>query len=290
MDNFQAYFTTVAEVYNKRGFHDQQSEEDRRFKAYYNMTKSALLLQWLTPGEKVLDLGCGNGTEILKYEIHHPNAVVLVDISQTCIDNATKFSLDKHITYDLACVHANIATEALFARRVQCWNARMSIKRTLLLQEFALATTFCVLESIPSIPHLEHLVQQIFACLKPGGVWVGCMIDTQKLLDRLDNKDQYQDIYSKFTVKGDWYEMLVHGRKMLYNLQISPSILQETARNAGFVQMFGGSLPSYLAELKPTSTLNSLKKNMQLDRRYRMKLSDLRALSMLRVFSFRRPS
>ena len=284
----EKYFAEVVDVYSRHGFQGYKSEESRRFKAYYNMTKSALLLQMLDPKSKVLDLGCGNGTEILKYIVHKPNAVVLVDIKS--VENALGFAVEKKVNYDIAAFTANIATDKLHGRRVQCSNAAMGcIPRWLVVDAFNLATTFCVLEYIPSIGHLQHVVSQIHACLRPGGVWVGCMINTTKLLQRVQGGKHYQDTYSQFKlVDSEWYEMTVNGCTMKQSLAVSPFSLQRAARDAGFEQLHSSSLPTYLEDLPRTKPFTELAQNMQLNNRFRLKIPDLYALSMLHVFVFRR--
>ena len=73
------YFKSVEETFSNQNFNTRISTDNQRFKAHYNSLKSCLLLESVGEKARIIDLGCGKGSDLLKSQVHQPNAVVHVD-------------------------------------------------------------------------------------------------------------------------------------------------------------------------------------------------------------------
>jgi len=280
------YFNSVEKTFSSQEFSSTISNDSQRFKAHYNTVKSCLLLESMPAEARVLDLGCGKGTELLKYQVHKPNAVVLVDISQDCLQKAQEFAKEKQINYDIFEMRSNIATDELYNRRLTL--SKDQIQRTLIVRNFDIATSFSVLEFLPSVQHLKHVAVQVYSSLQTNGLWIGCMIDTSLLLERLDTSNQYTDAYCTIQRKLGKYDMTVNDKTTCQNLCISPDALEKIAFQVGFHKIKSTNWATYMGGIPLTKQVENLVRVMQLNDRNRLKLSDLRALSLVHVFIFKK--
>jgi SAM-dependent methyltransferase len=280
------YFKSVEETFSKQTFNTHISADNQRFKAHYNSLKSCLLLESVSEKARIIDLGCGKGTELLKYQVHQPNAVVLVDISRECLIKAQDFAKDKKISYDIFDLQLNIATDEFFNHRLTLQKDKIS--RTLTIRDFDVATSFSVLEFLPSIEHLHHTATQVYKSLASGGCWVGCLIDTNILFERLDAKNTYTDTYCSIERTYGEYYMTVNEKTTCQNLCISPDVLEQTAVQVGFQIITSSNWATYMGGISFTPEVQKLIAVMQLNHRNKLKVSDLRALSLLHVFMFQK--
>ena len=280
------YFKSVEETFSNQNFNTRISTDNQRFKAHYNSLKSCLLLESVGEKARIIDLGCGKGTELLKYQVHQPKAVVLVDISCECLLKAQAFAKDKKISYDIFDIQLNIATDTLFDQRLTL--PKDNISRTISTRDFDVATSFSVLEFLPSIQHLQHTAKQVYKTLAAGGLWVGCLIDTNILLERLDTNHEYKDTYCSIKRKHGEYDMTVNEKTTCQNLCISPDALDQTAVQVGFEIIKSTNWAIYMGGLSYTPEVQKLTRVMQLNDRNKLKVSDLRALSLMHVFMFQK--
>jgi SAM-dependent methyltransferase len=281
------YFKSVEETFSNQTFNTKISTDNQRFKAHYNSLKSCLLLESVSEKARIIDLGCGKGTELLKYQMHNPSAVVLVDISCECLMKAQEFAKDKNISYDIFDIQLNIATDELFNHRLTL--PKEKIGRTISTRDFDVATSFSVLEFLPSIEHLHHTATQVYKTLARGGFWIGCLIDTNILFERLDTNNEYKDTYCSIQRKHGEYFMTVNDKTTCQNLCISPDVLEQTAAQVGFQIVKSTNWATYMGGISFTPEVQKLTRVMQLNDRNKLKVSDLRALSLMHVFKFQKP-
>ena len=102
------------------------------YQVLYNTIKSTLLQHCSITNPRILDLGCGPGTEALKYQMHRPSIVVFMDHSSAKLQQLRRFCTEKKITYDYTTIQKDmIDPEAIIGVPI---GAAKSVPRCILLK------------------------------------------------------------------------------------------------------------------------------------------------------------
>jgi cyclopropane fatty-acyl-phospholipid synthase-like methyltransferase len=87
-------------------------------------SRARLLRRELRPGDRVLDLGCGEGTLTPLAEDAGAATVLGLEVAQAAIDRATKIHPD--LRFELVSSRATISTSTQPARFRNCWSTSIS--------------------------------------------------------------------------------------------------------------------------------------------------------------------
>jgi|688.fasta_scaffold558353_1 mRNA (guanine-N7-)-methyltransferase len=157
----------VVQHYNSRldmGIESRQKSEIFALRKMNNWIKSVLIKRYVTKNNKVLDLGCGKGGDLLKFAHAQIKEYVGVDIASKSIDDAKKRNLGYF--------------EARFIV-ADCFSV------TLGLSGFDFVNSqFCIHYAFYSELSVRKLLENVSKALNNGGVWVATFPDADRLLRR----------------------------------------------------------------------------------------------------------
>lgn len=262
----------------------------KRTTAAYNVAKSLMLAEFSPTKARVLDLGCGNGNDMIKFGCRRPEYVVFVDASPECISNARCFAQARGISYAYSCENINFIEEAFSTLSVLVRNAKMSAPRRVLLSNLDIVTTFSSLEYCRSTEDLHFICSQIYRSLKPGGVWIGCLTDGEKLIKRCGGSYVYEDDYCQIAIQSDSsYLFKIHGKAPVSQTLISVAWLSTIAAFYGLVLIKSESLLDSIGNAENSHDYRRLRHASGLNRECRLRMDDLRPLSLLDFFVFKKP-
>jgi hypothetical protein len=254
-------------------------------KLAYNISKSLLISKYIQPKQKILCLGCNNGSDVLKYKIYAPECVLFIDRTQESIQKLIDFVKEKQIKYSICTLKLNFNVEEWTYNSIQI----PQISNLYDFQSFDITTTFFSLEHCRTINEIQHICHQIYSSLVPGGIWLGCMIDGGKVINEINETGIYNDNYCTIQMAGDHrsYTFTAHGKPPARYCMLTLTWLEDMAINAGLELIEDKSIFDLIGETDLTNantrTLLTLNKNCSL------KLADIRSLSLIRMFVIRKP-
>lgn len=250
-----------------------------RVKAAYNAAKSLVISRFITKNARVLHIG--TGTDLLKYDPHAPRDVVLLGESGESLAVGIGFGYDKKIQYAIGMHVTNVFTDSFTDQSTTVYHPAMVVPRRVRLRGVNLITTFSVLEQCSDSQQLQHLCQQIAQSLEPGGIWVGCVTNGTRLLERCDDNGCYQDTYCDIEMieQGSTYQFRSANRDCRQNLWTLPTIVRMAEQN-GLVLCLQESLLDVLGDARAGEHMN---------RKLRLQLDDFPPLSLVLFFSFFKP-
>ncbi|WFD05384.1 mRNA (guanine-N(7))-methyltransferase [Malassezia vespertilionis] len=185
----------VAQHYNKRG---EVGREQREFspilplKRFNNWIKSALIHRFSTgaSGEsnkqngRILDLGCGKGGDLNKWEHQHPSLLVMVDIAEVSVAQAQerykngKFSFQA-MFFDFDCFRVPLESQL-----------PSSILETLF---DTVSLQFCLHYGWDTEKSVDTMLSNVAKALRVGGTFIGTTVDDEMLYSRLETSPMRQD-------------------------------------------------------------------------------------------------
>lgn len=145
---------------NARRFYDERRPTQTRSSTRntHNFLKAALLSRYLAPQADVLDLGCGQGGDVLKLRHHFPRSYRGIDVSARAV-HVAKFRLRRALKCPIHVERADFSRDDwAVAPRVDLVNC-----------QFALQYAF------HSPARAAHVLDRIARVLRPGGVFVGTL-------------------------------------------------------------------------------------------------------------------
>jgi len=149
-----------------------------------NWVKSSLIKTFCRPGARVLDLGCGHGTDLLKYSANHIGYYVGVDMSHESLKEAIR--------------RYNAANANFPAKFVQLDITQHTVNRDDVLEH---GITFDIVSSQLTMQFAwtgERAVRTFFRNatdrLAPGGYFIGCFPDPIKIMAHLVASPDHQTI------------------------------------------------------------------------------------------------
>lgn len=296
-----AYFCQVQKFFDTKTSYNSDcleiSSNHAKMRVYYNFIKACLMHQHVgdTKGIKLVDLGSGSGVDLLKFAAFDPVSVILVDLSTVNLSRALQFYESKNLTFPVGVLPCNVATDAFFEFSVKGSTPfSPNVPKKLTFNNTDLVCTFGVLEFFPTVSHFRNVSEQIFKSLQPGASWIGCVMDTEKLLERLGPDGKYSDRYCKARLceneNLDRVEITVRNQTVVQNLCLTPCTLRRIAKETGFVIETMKSAAEFLGDLRhQLSWIRHLRRVMRVDQPNNvLQLEDLVSLNLLHVFAFRK--
>lgn len=250
-----------------------------RVKTAYNAAKSLIISRFLQKHARVIDIG--SGTDVLKYSTHEPLDLILVDASGESLAKGLEFAIDKGIQYPVGQHMADVFSEPFSESTTTVYSPVMVVPRRVKLRGTDLVASFSALELCKDIEHLQHFCDQVAQSLKPGGVWIGCLTNGARVLERCDEKGHYADNYCAIQMNDrvDSYRFTTATRDCQQHLWTVPTLVR-IAERSGLVLCLQESLLDVLGNAP----------NWR-DHRRKLKLhmDDLPPLSLLSFFCFTKP-
>nr|SVE77650.1 EOG090X07I2 [Daphnia lumholtzi] len=126
----------------------------------------------------VLDLGCGKGGDLLKWERGHVHHVVCADIAETSIEQCKeRYAKLKHRSrqvFSAEFIAADCSKENIVDKMENC-----ELKLDLVSCQFAFHYSF------ESLPQAEQMLANVSCNLQPGGYFIGTTTDAYDIMRRL---------------------------------------------------------------------------------------------------------
>ena len=222
----------VAHHYNQ---HKQQSHSQRKFSNIYslrifnNWIKSCLIMKFIVRDAFILDLGCGKGGDLRKFNNHGIKYYLGLDIAEQSVkDNIGRYKEMKK------------PFDAKFIA-IDCFSYNWSKLTT---EQFDLVSSqFCFHYAFESMAKVKNTLYNVSNTLKSGGYWVATIPNEDVIINRLQNAVQQDngrvfgnDVYS-VRVNEEWKS--VYGRQYYFSLQDAVDDCPEYIVPWGaFVQLF----------------------------------------------------
>ena len=184
-------------------------ENSKTLRRFHNYIKFLMYQKYCKPEDTLLDLGCGRGGDMFKWEKVGIKNVVGIDVNKNFVIDAIKRYKNnsaclKDTDYRFYFTHEKyIFCEFLRYRNLQCVYNNISCM-------FALHYFFDTKE------HVSNLFSQISACLKKGGYFFGTVMNGVKVNDCLKTKEIYNS-HAMF-IKKDYTEVSSFGTKIQFML------------------------------------------------------------------------
>lgn len=179
----------VADHYNnieEKGVHERKESRIFHMRNLNNWIKSRLIARWLKQvadeknksGVNVLDLGCGKGGDLLKFQKGPVSHVICADIAETSVDQCKeRYKSHKHrftaefVTGD--CSKVNLKSK---------FN-KPETKLDIVSCQFAFHYSF------ESLPQAEQMLANVSSNLEPGGYFIGTTTDAFDIIRRLNREE-----------------------------------------------------------------------------------------------------
>nr|XP_002127709.1 mRNA cap guanine-N7 methyltransferase [Ciona intestinalis] len=193
-DGDHANSKLVAEHYNKRG--NTSCAERRNSKIFYmrnfnNWTKSVLIRKYTdalyhvgVAHPVVLDLGCGKGGDVLKWDKARPRHLVCTDLAETSVSQCKeRYALLKRRNrnrqfFSAEFIVADSSTE----------NLKEKLEDTNLMFDIT-SCQFVVHYTFESEDKAETMVKNACNNLKEGGYFFGTTVNSEKLINSVKKSD-----------------------------------------------------------------------------------------------------
>ena len=133
-------------------------------KLYHNQVKHRLYERFTKPGTRLIDIGCGKGGDLHKWEHLRLRTVLAVDVNPSYIQEAKKrHSSKRAMRTQVVFVHADAFTEAFAPRDGRPYDA--------------MSCMFCLHYASRDESSIHRAFQNASAALRPGGVFFGVCAD-----------------------------------------------------------------------------------------------------------------
>ncbi|XP_024515157.1 mRNA cap guanine-N7 methyltransferase 1 isoform X1 [Selaginella moellendorffii] len=166
----------VADFYSGRS---NQSREEREsspiihLKKLNNWIKSVLIHLYVHKGDSVLDLACGKGGDLIKYDKANIGRYVGVDIAAGSIDDAMKR-------------YNNRRQRLSFAAELFCGDCyEVDLERSIQGGFDVCSCQFALHYSWSTIERAERALDNVSRMLNPGGFFIGTMPDSNVIVQKL---------------------------------------------------------------------------------------------------------
>ena len=130
-------------------------------KKFHNNVKRALLKEYASHAERLLDLACGRGGDLQKWHDCSVEFVKGVDVSPKEIQEAR--ARYAHLKTGMVCSFEVVDLLQNTFRQAPCYDV--------------VTAMFCIHYFCESKHTLEKFMELVASCLRPGGYFVGCCLD-----------------------------------------------------------------------------------------------------------------
>lgn len=143
--------------YNERSLSRRSLAEGDGVRNTHNFVKAVLIEQHLKRHSHLLDLGCGQGGDLLKYRRLTLRSYRAIDVSHTAIEATSRriTRIKLRCRVKLECIDFTSHD----------WTTHTSVD--------AVSCQFAIQYAFASRPHAEHVLSRISAVLKEDGVFIG---------------------------------------------------------------------------------------------------------------------
>lgn len=176
---------TVAQHYNKRrdvGRIAREQSPILPLRRFNNWAKSALIAMYSCPARgktsqaRVLDMGCGKGGDLLKWDRQNPAQLVMIDIAEVSVKQAKQRHLMGKFRWQAHLFAFNCFQEPLAAH----------LPAALLDPLFdTVSLQFCLHYGWDTEEHARTMLANAANYLRPGGTMIGTTPDADMLMGRL---------------------------------------------------------------------------------------------------------
>ncbi|XP_018917060.1 mRNA cap guanine-N(7) methyltransferase [Bemisia tabaci] len=208
---------------------------------------------------KVLDLACGKGGDLLKWNQLQVTHVVGVDIAEGSIEDCKN-------RYNFLCNRNSkerkdhIFKGHFFA--ADCTKTRLRSKYDDPTTKFSIVSCqFAFHYCFESLPQAEQMLQNVSECLEPGGYFIGTLPDANTIVSRhrqAGNKKFGNEIYhievedSSFSLFGAKYDFHLKGVVNCPEFLVYFPVFLRLAEKYDLVLIEKKSFPDYFNEMKDT--------------------------------------
>uniref|UniRef100_H2YL80 mRNA (guanine-N(7))-methyltransferase n=1 Tax=Ciona savignyi TaxID=51511 RepID=H2YL80_CIOSA len=184
----------VAEHYNKRG--NTSCAERRQSKIFYmrnfnNWTKSVLIKKYVDALNKrgvnhpvVLDLGCGKGGDILKWDKARPNHLICTDLAETSVSQCK----DRYALLKKRHRNKQIFTTEFIVADSSKENLNEKVQDKQMKYDIT-SCQFVIHYSFESEEQATMMVHNACASLNKGRYFFGTTVNADKMIDLVGNTD-----------------------------------------------------------------------------------------------------
>ena len=145
------------QYYNARSTRRRLLAEGDGIRNTHNFVKAVLIAEYVPAASHILDLGCGQGGDLLKFKRRSPKSYRGIDISHTAIE-----ALSKRIAHIK--MRCRVKLECFdFSERSWAADPKLDV----------VSCQFAIQYAFSSPTHAEHVFRCISAALKNGGVFIG---------------------------------------------------------------------------------------------------------------------
>lgn len=174
----------VADFYSRRENYTREQREHSSIiylKKLNNWVKTVLIQQYVTPGAFVLDLACGKGGDLQKWEKANIGFYCGVDVAQGSVEHARSRYCGETST-----VHPNRHQKfpaAFFFG--DCWGVDLAAHLKHLGPFDVCSCQFALHYSFETEARARQALQNVAGLLRPGGVFLGTIPDANVLVRKL---------------------------------------------------------------------------------------------------------
>lgn len=214
----------VATHYNMRqevGVEERENSPIIGLKRFNNWVKSALIDMWslrTDGGRRVLDLGCGKGGDLKKWDRKRPTYMVMIDIAEVSVEQARTRYQQGGFNWPAVFFAFDCFSEPLDAHVPE--DALAPLFDNVSLQ-------FCMHYGWDSETHARTMLENIARWLKPGATVVGTIPDAETLYARLDALPDTGDVSfgnSKYRVEFESRERPTSGFGHKYTFWLEDAV------------------------------------------------------------------
>lgn len=152
----------------------RENSKNISLRNFHNWIKSVLITKCLRYKDIVVDLCCGRGGDVLKYNIKKPQKVFFLDCSSEAIEECKRRYLNMYKKQ----YQADFIVTDCF---------KTDLKKKILEQVDAVSCQFSLHYAFESKEKLFHTLKNVYMCLKRGGIFFGIIADGNSILESTNN-------------------------------------------------------------------------------------------------------
>ncbi|GAB0087257.1 mRNA cap guanine-N7 methyltransferase [Sergentomyia squamirostris] len=219
----------VAKHYNtleEKGLAERNKSRIFYLRNFNNWIKSMLVNEYATKVKetlqagaplRVLDIGCGKGGDLLKWQKGRISHLICTDIAEVSIEQC-------RARYDAMLARSRKFAPEFTAEFFACDSTRDRLRerfRDASMELNIVSCQFAFHYCFESLPQAECMIRNASECLKPGGFFIGTIPDANEIMRRQKLSDSHtfgNDVYS-ITFQCDTENPPLFGAKYHFHLE-----------------------------------------------------------------------